>query len=148
MDFAVAYDLLVVNSLFKKEDHLETYKSGPMKTQIEYFLIRVDIRRFCKDCKVIPSEYLGTQHRLLVLDVEFKCLKWKKRSVEEHRVKWWNLTKENTMKSVERITKEGAWRQKEDVDTMWEAMAKRIRRSAKEILGTCRSGNRMRGTWW
>jgi len=58
--------------------------------------------RFCKDCKVIPREYLGTQHRLLVLNVELKCSKWKKRSVGEPRVKWWNLTKENAMNLAER----------------------------------------------
>ena len=76
LDFEVAYELLVVNSLFKKkEDHLVTFKSGSLKTQIDYFLMRADSRRSCKDCKVIPSEYLGTQHRLLVLDVDFKCSK-------------------------------------------------------------------------
>jgi len=80
LEFAVAYDLLVVNSLFKKEDHLVTFKSGSRKTQIDYFLTRADSRRYCKDCKVIPSEYLGTQHRLLVLDMKFKCSKWNKRS--------------------------------------------------------------------
>jgi len=64
-----------------------TFTSGSLKTQIDYFLIRVDNRRLCKDCKVIPSEYLGTQLRLLVLDVELKCLKRKKRSVGESRVK-------------------------------------------------------------
>ena len=84
LDFAVAYELVVVNSFFKKkEDHLVTFKSGSLKTQIDYFLVRADSQRFCKDCKVIPSEYLGTQHRLLVLDVEFKCLKQKKRGVRD-----------------------------------------------------------------
>jgi len=79
----------VVNSFFKKnEDHLVIFKSGSIKTQIDYFLIRVGNRRLCKDYKVIPSEYLGTQHRLLVFDVELKCSKWKKRSVGEPRVKW------------------------------------------------------------
>jgi len=34
----------------------------------------------CKDCKVIPSELLGTQHRLLVMDLRIKGLKAKKRS--------------------------------------------------------------------
>jgi len=54
LDFVVAYELLVVNPLFKKkEDHLVTFKSGPIKTQIDYFLMRADSRRFCKDCKVI-----------------------------------------------------------------------------------------------
>ena len=82
LDFTVAYELLVVNSFFKKkEDHLVTFRSGPIKTQTDYFLIRADSRRLCKDCKVISSEYLGTQHRLLVLDVKLKCIKWKRRSV-------------------------------------------------------------------
>ena len=31
LDFAVAYELLVVNSYFKKEDHLVTFKSGSLK---------------------------------------------------------------------------------------------------------------------
>jgi len=82
LDFAMAYELFVVNSYFrKKEDHLVTFKSGSLNTQIDYFLVRAGSRRFCKDFKVIPSEYLRTQHRLLVLDVELKCSKWKKRRV-------------------------------------------------------------------
>ena len=61
MDFAIAYDLLVVNSLFKKrEDHLVTFNSGSFKTQIDYFLTRADSRRSCRDCKVIPSEFVGS----------------------------------------------------------------------------------------
>jgi len=61
MDFAVAYDLLVVNSFFKKkEDHLVIFKSASIKTQIDYFLIRANNRRVCKDRKVIASEYLGS----------------------------------------------------------------------------------------
>ena len=58
-----------------------TFKSGSLKTQIDFLKMRADSRRSCKDCKVILSEYLGTQHRLLVLDVEFKCSKGKKRRV-------------------------------------------------------------------
>jgi len=100
-----------------------TFKSGSIKIQIDYFLIRVDSRRLYADCKVITSMYLGTPHRLLVLDMELKCSKWKKRSVGEPTVKLWNLTRKNAMKLVEGITKEGAWRQVEDANTMWEAMA-------------------------
>ena len=96
-----------------------------------------------------PSEYLGTQHRLLVLDVEFRYSKWKKRRVGDPRGKWWTLTKKNVGLLSERITEEGAWRRIEDADTMWEAMADCIRRSAKEILGSSRSGgNIMKGAWW
>jgi len=74
LDFAVAYELLLVNSFFK-EDHLVTFRSGSINTQIDYFLIRADNKRLCKDCTVIPSEYLVTQHRLLMLNVELKCSK-------------------------------------------------------------------------
>ena len=126
LDFVVVYDLLMVNSYFKKEGHLMTFKSGSIKTQINYLLIRANNKRLCKDCKVIPSEYLGTHHRLLVLDVEFKCSNWKKRSFGYTRVKWWNLTKENATKLSEIITTKGAWRHVEDTDIMWDAMAECI----------------------
>jgi len=60
LDFAVAFDLLVANSFFKKkENYLVTFKSGSCRTQIDYFLMRTDSRKSCKDRKVIPSEYLG-----------------------------------------------------------------------------------------
>ena len=95
---------------------------------------------------MIPSEYLGTQHRLLVLDMEFKCSKWKKKRVEDPRVNWWNLTKKNAGLLSERITEEGAWRRVEDADSMWKAMAECIRRLAKEILGfSRRGGNKIEG---
>jgi len=146
----MAYELLMVNSYFKKkEDHLVTFKSSSIKIQIDYFLIRANNRRLCKDCEVIPNEYLGTQHRLIVLDVEFKYSKWKTRSVGDPRVKWWNLMKENAMKSRERITEEGAWRQVEDADTIWDTMAECIRRSIKKILGTSKGcGSKIKGVWW
>jgi len=115
-----------------------TFKSGSTKNQIDYFLIEADNQRLCKDCKVIASKYLETQQRLLVLDVEFKWSRWKKRGVGDHRVKWWKLIKENTMKLSERITEERAWRQVEDVDAIWKTMIECIRRSMKEILGTSR----------
>jgi len=76
LDFAVAYELLVGNSYFKKkENHSVAFKSGSIKTQIGYFLTRANNKRLCKDYKLIPSEYLGSLHRLIVLDVEFKCPK-------------------------------------------------------------------------
>ena len=55
-----------------------TFRSGSCKTQIDYFLIRANHTRFCKDSKVIPSKCLGTQHRLLVKDLVIKSFKVKK----------------------------------------------------------------------
>jgi len=44
LDFAMAYDISIVNSYFRKRDkHLITFKSGSVRTQIDYFLIRANI---------------------------------------------------------------------------------------------------------
>jgi len=52
------------------------------------------------------------------MDVKLKCLKWKRSCFGDPRVKWWNLTKENTRKLAKRITKEGNWKQAEDANTI------------------------------
>jgi len=52
---------------------------------------------------VIPSEFLGTQHRLLVLDVVYKYPRRTKRRVGEPRIKWWTLTNEEAGLIAERI---------------------------------------------
>jgi len=85
-----------------------TFRSGRCKTQIDYYLIRANHRSLCKDCKVIPSECLGTQHRLLVMDLMIKSFKLKKRSRGVARVRWWNLTRENTTKLSEKIKSEAS----------------------------------------
>jgi len=73
LDFAVDYELSIVNSYFRKRDeHLITFKSGSARTQIDYFLMRTNSRIWCRDCKVLPSECLATQHMLLVLDVKIR----------------------------------------------------------------------------
>ncbi|XP_016578793.2 craniofacial development protein 2-like [Capsicum annuum] len=80
LEFARAFSLVVLNSRFlKKEDHLVTFRSTIAKTQIDFLLLRKGDRALCKDCKVIPSEYLSTQHRFLVMDLIIK--KSKKRRV-------------------------------------------------------------------
>jgi len=59
--------------------------------------------RLCKDCKVIPSECLANQHRLLVMDVAIRSsTRWKRR-VGVSKAKWWNLIAENATKLSEKI---------------------------------------------
>ena len=92
LDFAMSYDLITMNTCFKKrEEHLITFKSGQNKSQIDFFLTRRVDRLSCKDCKVIPGESLTTQHRVLVLDICIK--KWKRKANINHgkKIRWWNL---------------------------------------------------------
>jgi len=119
LNFAVAYELSVVNSYFrKKEEHLVTFKSGNTRIQIDYFLVRANSRRLCKDCKLIPSECLATQHRLLAMDVAIRSSIRRKRRVRVSKVKWWNLTIENATKLAEKIKMEGKWIVEGDANKM------------------------------
>ncbi|XP_016555329.2 uncharacterized protein LOC107854821 [Capsicum annuum] len=82
LDFPKVFRLWIVNVSFpKKEDHLITFHSSVAKTQIDFLLIRKGDRALCKYCKVIPSENLLTQHRLLVIDLVINKGR-KKRSIE------------------------------------------------------------------
>ena len=104
----MAYDLSIVNSFFKKrEKHLVTFMSGSAMTQIDYFLMRANSRRWCRDCKVVPSECLTMQHRLLVLEVDIRGAIRRKRKAGVYKVKWWNLNWENARKLSEKIKREG-----------------------------------------
>ncbi|XP_016540999.2 craniofacial development protein 2-like [Capsicum annuum] len=73
LDFARSFGLVVVNLSFsKKDDLLITFQSAIAKTQINFLLLKKEDRVLCKDCNVISSENLSTQHRLLVMDLGIK----------------------------------------------------------------------------
>ena len=69
--------------------------------------MRENSRRWCRDCKVLPSECLTMQHKLLVLDVEIRGAIRRKRKVGEYKAKWRNLKGENAMKLSEKIKCKG-----------------------------------------
>ena len=132
----ISPDVSIVNSYFRKRDeHLITFKSGSARTQIDYFLIRANDRRWCRDCKVVLSECLTTQHRLLVLDVEIRGAIRRKRKLGVYKVRWWNLKGENAVKLSKKIKSEGKWKLNGDSSRIWEDMADCIQRSAREVLG-------------
>jgi hypothetical protein len=57
LNFALAYDLIVANTLFRKRvSHLVTFSSGQHCSQIDFILTRREDRHTCLDCKVIPGE--------------------------------------------------------------------------------------------
>ena len=70
-EYALAYDLLLGSTCFKKQDsHLITYKPGQAATHIDYIMFRKRMRKFVTDLKVIPGEEVAPQHQLLVCDMQ------------------------------------------------------------------------------
>jgi hypothetical protein len=56
LNFTLAYDLIVANTLFRKRvSHLVTFSSGQHCSQINFILSRREDRHTCLDCKVIPG---------------------------------------------------------------------------------------------
>ncbi|WMV36648.1 hypothetical protein MTR67_030033 [Solanum verrucosum] len=150
LDFAKAFELVIVNSCFpKKENHLVTFRSSIAKTQIDYLLLRKGDRGLCKDCKVIPSENLTTQHKLLVMDLEIKRGRKKKVVFDRPRIKWGGLTPALSREMGEKLTGMGAWSGSEDADTMWNKAASCIREVASKVLGVSRGNfGGHKGDWW
>ena len=59
--------MTVGNTLFKRrENHLDTYDTSPLKTQADYCLLWTDHRKLLIDLKALPSEEHITQHKSLV----------------------------------------------------------------------------------
>jgi hypothetical protein len=72
LSFALAYYMIVANTLFKnRESHLVTFNSGHHSSQIDFILSRREDRSVCLDCKVIPGESVVHQHKLVVADFRF-----------------------------------------------------------------------------
>jgi hypothetical protein len=72
LNFALAYDLIVANNLFRKRvSHLVTFSSGQHCSEIDFILMRREDRHTCFDCKVIPGECVVPQHKLVVADFCF-----------------------------------------------------------------------------
>jgi hypothetical protein len=56
LNFALPYDLIVANTLFRKRiSHLVTFSSGQHCSQIDFILARREDRHACLNCKVIPG---------------------------------------------------------------------------------------------
>ncbi|KAG2638009.1 hypothetical protein PVAP13_2NG644400 [Panicum virgatum] len=108
LNFALAYDLLIANTLFRKrESHLVTFRSGQHSSQIDFILARREDRRDCLDCKVIPGECVVPQHKLVVADFRFRVRVHRDKRAKIMRTNWWKLRGEVTQTFKERMLSEG-----------------------------------------
>jgi hypothetical protein len=97
LNFALAYDLFVANTLFRKRvSHLVTFSSGQYCSQINFILARREDRHACLDCKVIPGECVVPQHKLVVVDFRFRIRFQRSKRIQVSRTKWWKLKEEAT----------------------------------------------------
>jgi hypothetical protein len=90
LNFALAYDLIIANTLLRKRvSHLVTFSSGQHCS-----LARREDRHACLDCKVIPRECVVPQHNLVVADFRFRVRLQRSKHVQALRTKWLKLKEE------------------------------------------------------
>ncbi|XP_071705173.1 uncharacterized protein [Rutidosis leptorrhynchoides] len=157
LEFAVAHELVVANSFFRKtEAQLATFHSGGHSTQIDYLLLRKGDLRACRDCRALTTWTCSTQHRLLVMDLVLQRRVTKRVRPVQPRILWKNLIegKAETFKTsvLERVEAGMDTVTQVDADQMWNRMASAIRDVAKETLGvavgTSRGHKSNRESWW
>jgi hypothetical protein len=89
LNFVLAHDLLIVNTLFRKrESHLVTFCSGQHSSQIDFILTRREDRHSCFDYKVLPGECVVPQHKLVVADFRFWVCVHQDKQAKITRMKW------------------------------------------------------------
>ena len=113
MNFTLAYDLLIANTLFRKrESHLVTFRSGQHSSQINYILARREDRRDCLDSKIFPGECVVPQYKLVMADFSFRVHVHRDKRAKIARTKWWKLRGEAAQAFKERMLVRGIGKKK------------------------------------
>uniref|UniRef100_H2ZTY1 Endonuclease/exonuclease/phosphatase domain-containing protein n=1 Tax=Latimeria chalumnae TaxID=7897 RepID=H2ZTY1_LATCH len=145
---AQAHNLAVVDTYFKKQEHyLVTYRSGNTQRQIDYILVKRQLLKRVKNCKVILGECLTGQHRLLVMDYKTERAKKNKAKLEmERKIKWWCLKEKFTEQVADNWRREN-W--EGTASEMWNKMARGTLTVAEGTLGISKGGRlQEKETWW
>ncbi|AQK49513.1 Retrovirus-related Pol polyprotein LINE-1 [Zea mays] len=150
LNFALAYDMFIANTFFRKRtSHLVTFSSGQHTSQIDFVLLRKEDRHACLDCKVLPGECVVTQHKLVVADFRLKIRLQRNKHNKVTRTKWWKLKGDVAQTFKERVIEEGPWAEEGDINIMWRKMAVCIRKIASEEFGLSQGNRReVKDTWW
>jgi len=94
LEFADGLNLVICNTLFvKQESQLVTCAAGPVKSTVDYIIVRQEDNAKVRNVKVIPNEGCVPKHKLLVMDMQFSTRKrWHKKF--EPRVPVWKVKEE------------------------------------------------------
>ena len=70
LEFADGLNLVICNTLFtKQEAKLVTYVAGPVKSTVDYIMVRQEYKAKIHNVRVITSEECVPKDKLLVVDI-------------------------------------------------------------------------------
>ena len=150
LEYALAFDLLLGNTCFKKCDsHLITYNSGNTATQIDFILFPRVMRKLVADVKVITGEEVALQHQLLVCDTRLDVPPKTKRKFMP-RLKVWTLTDPQRRSHFQEVFKLHVNAGVPDAATedIWNNLKTGLNKTTEEVCGKTRPLRWRRETWW
>ena len=99
------------------------------------------------NCRVIPSEWEEGQHKLVVMDINWRVEKVKSRKRGVETVKWGKL-KEKETEWQERLLTSVDWAVDGTVQEMWDKVAGKVRMVCREVLVKGGKVYVNKETWW
>ena len=149
LEFADGLNLVICNTLFtKQEAKLVTYVAGPVKSTVDYIMVRQEEKAKIRNVKV-TSEECVPKHKLLVMDMWFKATKRRRRKFEP-RVRVWKLKEKKTCEEFKCMVgdkvEEVKWKGL-SVNDHWQQM-KDMMETAQDICGMTKGPRRHKETWW
>ena len=152
LEYALAFDLLLGNTCFKKRDsHLITYKSGNIATQIVFILFHRTRPKHVTDVKVIPGKEVALQHQLLVCDMRID-VPAKSKCKFTPRLKVWKLKDPQMNSHFQEVfnlhvsTSAGA--ADGATEDIWNNIKTGLLKTTEEVCGTTWPHHWRRKTWW
>ena len=145
-------NLLIKNTFFKKRDSHKITRygwDGKSKTVIDYVLTDKLIGEKVRDTKVIPSECLDSDHRLLVANLNYK-IKGVTPVQRMPKIKEWKLKEEENKKSFQNLVAQKLPRTEVgSVDEEWNLFRTAIVNSAEQICCKTKCKVKEKETsWW
>lgn len=152
LDFCVRNNLLIKNTFFKKKDsHKITRYSwdGRSKTVIDYIITDKLLGESVRDTKVIPSECLDSDHRLLVADLNYKVVHTANIR-KAPRIKEWKLKDEvNKMAFQNLVIQKLPRNETQSAQEEWKLFKTTLVDSALEVCGKTKGNVKEKETsWW
>lgn len=150
LEFGLALGMVVCNTLYqKRSSRLATFSSGGCNTQIDYIMMKNRDKKFLKDVKVIPSEEVFIQHKLVVCDLSITMKKEKKKPYIP-KLKSWKLkdivAREEFASGVEEQCTDAE--AVCGVEERWCKLKKILLGTTERVCGWTKGPSQRRATYW
>ena len=151
LEFCKRNGLMIGNSWYRKqESHKITWYSSDWtrRSVVDYLIFDGETKRNVTDIKVIPSEALDGDHRLVVMNYRMR-IERRKPERKERKIKVWKLKEEQTKEEYQKRVKNRLPRDEAGSVEEWEKFKKVLLEAAEATCGRTSSIKRWKETpWW